>query len=84
MELTVEEITPEVVRAFGLPLQSVTSVGSRVVVRANDVAMQGLLKQLTARGTRITQLNAVHFSMEDMFMRALEEAGARSTKTAVS
>jgi ABC-2 type transport system ATP-binding protein len=84
MEATFEQLTVEAVRTSGVPVDTVETVGSRVTVRAHDAAMQTLLKKVTEQGGRIIQVNPVRFSLEELFLRAIQESGQSSVGAEVS
>jgi ABC-2 type transport system ATP-binding protein len=78
MEATFEQLSQEAVRASGIPVEKVETIGNRVVVRTNDAAMQALLRKATEGGGRIIHVNPVRFSLEELFLQALQEAGQAS------
>jgi ABC-2 type transport system ATP-binding protein len=74
VELTVEGVTVEGVQALGVPLESSQALDSRVLLRVRESDSQPLLKKLLETGARVTKLQPARFSLEDLFLRALEEA----------
>jgi ABC-2 type transport system ATP-binding protein len=74
VELTVEGLSLERIQALGLPLESSQTLDSRVLLRVREAESQPLLKKLLEAGARVTKLQPARFSLEDLFLRALEEA----------
>jgi ABC-2 type transport system ATP-binding protein len=74
MEMTVEGVPLERIQALGFALERVQALEQRVILRVRDTDSQPLLKQLLELNGRITQLQPTRFSLEDLFLRALEEA----------
>jgi ABC-2 type transport system ATP-binding protein len=74
MELTVEGLPLERIQALGFALDRAQTLEHRVLLRVRDVDSQPLLKQLLELNGRVTQLQPTRFSLEDLFLRALEEA----------
>jgi ABC-2 type transport system ATP-binding protein len=74
VELTVEGLPLERIQALGIPLESSQMLESRVLLRVREAESQPLLKKLLEAGARVTKLQPARFSLEDLFLRALEEA----------
>jgi ABC-2 type transport system ATP-binding protein len=74
MELTVEGLPLERIQALGFALDRAQTLEHRVLLRVRDVDSQPLLKQILELNGRVTQLQPTRFSLEDLFLRALEEA----------
>jgi ABC-2 type transport system ATP-binding protein len=74
VELTVEGLPLERIQALGVPLESAQTLESRVMLRIRESESQPLLKKLLEAGARVTKLQPARFSLEDLFLRALEEA----------
>ncbi|WP_257459873.1 ABC transporter ATP-binding protein [Archangium lipolyticum] len=74
VELTVEGLPRESIQALGVPLESSQTLDSRVMLRVRESESQPLLKKLLEAGARVTKLQPARFSLEDLFLRALEEA----------
>jgi ABC-2 type transport system ATP-binding protein len=75
MELTVEGVSREWVEQMGVPLQDVKVLEHRLLLRCADGDVQPLIRGLLDAGGRLTSLHAARFSLEDLFLKALEEAG---------
>ncbi|ATB42560.1 PilH [Cystobacter fuscus] len=74
MEITVEGVPLERIQTLGFELERAQTLEQRVLLRVRDVDSQPLLKRLLELNGRITQLQPTRFSLEDLFLRALEEA----------
>jgi ABC-2 type transport system ATP-binding protein len=72
--MTVEGVTQGQLEAFGHELPFIQSLGNRVLLRTSDAASQQMLRQVMQAGGRVTQLSPSRFSLEDLFLKALEEA----------
>jgi ABC-2 type transport system ATP-binding protein len=74
MEMTVEGLPLERIQAMGFELEQARKLENRVLLRSRDADSQRLLKQVLEQGGRVTQLQPARFSLEELFLRALEEA----------
>jgi ABC-2 type transport system ATP-binding protein len=74
VEMTVEGLTQERIQALGIALESSQALEGRVLLRVREAEAQPLLKKLLEVGGRVTKLQPARFSLEDLFLRALEEA----------
>jgi ABC-2 type transport system ATP-binding protein len=74
MELTVEGLPLERIQTLGVELEQARTLENRVLLRVRDADAQRLLKLLLEQGGRVTQLQPARFSLEELFLRALEEA----------
>jgi len=74
MELTVEGLPLERIQTLGVELEQARTLENRVLLRVRDAEAQRLLKLLLEQGGRVTQLQPARFSLEELFLRALEEA----------
>jgi ABC-2 type transport system ATP-binding protein len=74
MEMTVEGLPLERIQASGVELEQARTLENRVLLRTRDADAQRLLKQVLEQGGRVTQLQPARFSLEELFLRALEEA----------
>jgi ABC-2 type transport system ATP-binding protein len=74
MEITVEGVPLERIQALGFELERVQTLEQRIILRVRDADSHPLLKQLLELNGRVTQLQPTRFSLEDLFLRALEEA----------
>ncbi len=74
MEMTVEGLPLERIQTLGVELEQARTLENRVLLRTRDVDAQRLLKLMLEQGGRVTQLQPARFSLEELFLRALEEA----------
>jgi len=73
-ELAVEGMGEEQVRALAAPSVEVALVAGRAVAKGSDADVQALLRKVTEAGGRVSRLQPLRFSLEDLFMEALKEA----------
>jgi ABC-2 type transport system ATP-binding protein len=74
VELILEGISIESLQALGVPLQSTQALGTRQLVRAGDNESQVLIRKVLDQGGRVTQVQPARFSLEDLFLKTIEEA----------
>jgi ABC-2 type transport system ATP-binding protein len=74
VELILEGISGESLQALGVPLQSTQALGTRQLVRAGDTESQVLIRKVLDQGGRVTQVQPARFSLEDLFLKTIEEA----------
>ncbi|HYO60035.1 ABC transporter ATP-binding protein [Archangium sp.] len=74
VEMTVEGLPLERIQALGISLELARTLENRVLLHVRDADAQRMLKQVLEQGGRVTQLQPARFSLEELFLRALEEA----------
>src|SRR6266852_6110552 len=74
VELILEGISPDALQRMGVPLQSSHALGERQLVRTTDSDSQVLMRKVLDQGGRVAQMQPTRFSLEDLFLKALEEA----------
>lgn len=74
MEMTVEGLSVEQLQQLQRPLEQVTPVGEKLLVRVSDTVTQGLLGDVLRAGGKVTQLQPSRFSLEELFLQTLQEA----------
>lgn len=79
VELTLEGISLDAVRGLGFELEHAQALGERVLVRTRDAHVQPLIRKALDSGGRINQVQPARFSLEDLFLKALAEAGHANT-----
>jgi ABC-2 type transport system ATP-binding protein len=84
VELVVEGLDAERVRQLGEGLESVQTLESRVMVRGPDANVQKLAAAVMSAGGRITRLQPTRFTLDDLFMQALREAGNTTVGSEIS
>jgi ABC-2 type transport system ATP-binding protein len=74
VEMTVEGLPLERIQALGIGLELTRQLENRVLLHVREAEAQNLLKRVLEQGGRVTQLQPARFSLEELFLRALEEA----------
>ena len=74
VEMTVEGLPLERLQAMEIPLELARPLENRVLLHVREANAQPLLKRVLEQGGRVTQLQPARFSLEELFLRALEEA----------
>ncbi|MDP1829071.1 MAG: ABC transporter ATP-binding protein [Archangium sp.] len=77
LEATVEEAGDEVLAALKGKLQSVEQLEGRHVLRFDRQYDREVLGALLASGARLTQLRRTQVSLEELFLKAVQESGQR-------
>ena len=78
-EVVVEGLSAASLRGLSAGIHSVEELEGRVRVKVADPEVNRFLGAVVSQGGRIRQLQPERFSLEDMFMSALKEAGPRGT-----
>jgi ABC-2 type transport system ATP-binding protein len=78
-EVVVEGLSIEAVKAMPITLHQIESLDGRIRVRIADEQVNQFLGAVVGQGGRVRQLQPERFSLEDMFLSALQEAGPRGT-----
>ena len=78
-EVVVEGISAASVQGLAAGIQAIEELDGRLRVRVADAEVNQFLGAVVSRGGRVRQLQPERFSLEDMFMSALQEAGPRGT-----
>jgi ABC-2 type transport system ATP-binding protein len=84
VEMTLSGIDVEKLKALGHELLSVQALQDRVLIRVADADAQPLLRKAFDAGARLTQLQSVRFSLEDLFFKALKDANSKSVGGEIS
>lgn len=79
LELTVEGLPRAGAEALGIPAAEIRELEGRLLVRAPDAAAQHLLRQVLDAGGRVTRMQPTRFTLEELFMQTVREAGAGSS-----
>jgi len=74
VEFIAKNVTLETLTSFGIPFEEAKSVGDRLLVRASEPDGQALAMKIIGSGGQLAQLNPVRYSLEDLFMQAMESA----------
>jgi ABC-2 type transport system ATP-binding protein len=74
VEFITKNVTLETLTGFGIPFEEAKPVGDRLLVRASEPDGQALAVKIIGSGGQLAQLNPVRYSLEDLFMQAMEDA----------
>jgi ABC-2 type transport system ATP-binding protein len=72
-ELVLEGISLDQVREWGFKPDYSHAVDERLILRLGDEPAQNLVRRVLGAGKRVIQLQPVRFSLEDLFLQALDE-----------
>ncbi|MBR2979204.1 MAG: ABC transporter ATP-binding protein [Myxococcaceae bacterium] len=75
VEIAIEGIGREALDALKVSPEAVHEIGGRLLVRVSGADSNALIGQIIAAGGRVTQLQQVRFSLEDLFMDVVNSAG---------
>ncbi len=75
VELTVDGLTQEQLGALGVPLTEVKAMEGRVLVHAAEADSQRLLQAVLSAGGKVTSLQPVRSTLEELFVNTVREAG---------
>jgi ABC-2 type transport system ATP-binding protein len=78
-EVVVEGLSIDAVKAMPITLHQIESLDGRIRVRIADEQVNQFLGAVVGQGGRVRQLQPERFSLEDMFLAAMKEAGPRGT-----
>lgn len=74
VEFIAKNISLATLASFGIPYEEAKPVGDRLLVRATEPDGQALAVKIIGSGGQLAQLNPVRYSLEDLFMQAMEAA----------
>ncbi|MHB8876194.1 MAG: ABC transporter ATP-binding protein [Myxococcaceae bacterium] len=74
VEMSLSAIDLASLRALGHDVPYAQPLGDRLLIRVADPDAQPLLKKVLEAGGRLTHLQSVRFSLEDLFFDAVEDA----------
>lgn len=75
VEAVIEGLSPERIEGLGQPLESVQALEQRVLVRLADSRSQAFVQAVIGVGGKVSRLQPSRFSLEDLFLEALADAG---------
>jgi ABC-2 type transport system ATP-binding protein len=75
MEVAVEGLSLERIQGLGIPLASTQELSGRIFARMADTHAQKLLGAVLSEGGRVSSFQPARFSLEDLFLSAIQEAG---------
>jgi ABC-2 type transport system ATP-binding protein len=73
VEMMIEGLSLEAARALGPELNHAQPVGDRLLVRVADKDSQPFLRRVLEANGRVTQVQPARFSLEDLFLEALQK-----------
>ena len=79
MEVAIEGLSLERVKCLGVKLDAAQDLGGRVIGKTSDADSQQLIRAVMDAGGRVNRLQPTRFSLEDLFMSAVQEAGRPTT-----
>jgi ABC-2 type transport system ATP-binding protein len=79
LELTVEGLSLAQAGGLGVPASDIRELEGRLLLRVPDASSQGLLRALLDAGARVTRMQPARFTLEELFMKTVKEAGAGSS-----
>ncbi len=74
VEMMVEGVGSSCLEGLENAIVEVQTLGDRLMIRASDAGAQNVLRKVIDTGGRVTQLQAARFSLEDLFLQALDES----------
>ena len=74
VEMMVEGVGSSCLEGLEDAIVEVQTLGDRLMIRASDAGAQNVLRKVIDTGGRVTQLQAARFSLEDLFLQALDES----------
>ncbi len=75
VELTVDGLSAEKVSGLGVPVSEVKPMEGRVLVYAAEGDSQRLLQAVLGAGGKVTSLQPVRSTLEDLFVKTVKDAG---------
>jgi ABC-2 type transport system ATP-binding protein len=79
LELTVEGLDRARLEQLGVKVADVHELEGRLLVRTQDADSQGLLRAVLAAGGRVSRLQPTRFTLEELFVQTVKEAGRGSS-----
>ncbi|NMO22661.1 ABC transporter ATP-binding protein [Pyxidicoccus fallax] len=78
VELVVHGLPLEQLQALGFTYEHAQQLDSRVRLRVPDADAHRLLQAVIAQGGRVSSLQPARFSLEDLFLEAMQKAGGQT------
>ena len=73
-EVGVEGVAMNELRAWNIPVQEAIELAGRLRIRVGDEDCQALLARVVERRGKVTSVQPVRFSLEDLFLETLQRA----------
>lgn len=74
VEFLSKGVNLEMLHGFGIPFEEAKLVGDRLWVRAQDANANALVGKVVGSGGQLLQLLPVRYNLEDLFLKAIEQA----------
>lgn len=78
VEMVVHGLLLEQLQALGFAYEHAQQLDSRVLLRVPDAESHGLLQAVITKGGRVSRVQPARFSLEDLFLDAMKQAGGQT------
>ncbi|WP_141621495.1 ABC transporter ATP-binding protein [Myxococcus sp. AB036A] len=78
VEMVVHGLPLEVLQSLGFSYEHAQQLDSRVLLRIPDADSHGLLQTVISKGGRVSRVQPARFSLEDLFLEAMKQAGGQT------
>ena len=78
VEMVVHGLPLEVLQSLGFSYEHAQQLDSRVLLRIPDADSHGLLQTVISKGGRVSRVQPARFSLEDLFLDAMKQAGGQT------
>ncbi|QDE70670.1 ABC transporter [Myxococcus xanthus] len=78
VEMVVHGLPLEVLQSLGFRYEHAQQLDSRVLLRVPDADSHGLLQTVINKGGRVSRVQPARFSLEDLFLDAMKQAGGQT------
>ncbi|NVJ06973.1 ABC transporter ATP-binding protein [Myxococcus sp. AM001] len=78
VEMVVHGLPLEQLQSLGFTYEQAQQLDSRVLLRVPDADSHGLLQAVLNKGGRVSRVQPARFSLEDLFLDAMKQAGGQT------
>ncbi|AEI69154.1 efflux ABC transporter ATP-binding protein PilH [Corallococcus macrosporus] len=78
VEMVVHGLPLEQLQSMGFTYEQAQQLDSRVLLRVPDADSHGLLQAVINKGGRVSRVQPARFSLEDLFLDAMKQAGGQT------
>ncbi|WP_368738099.1 ABC transporter ATP-binding protein [Myxococcus sp. AM009] len=78
VEMVVHGLPLEQLQSLGFTYEQAQQLDSRVLLRIPDADSHGLLQAVLNKGGRVSRIQPARFSLEDLFLDAMKQAGGQT------
>ncbi|NOK02010.1 MULTISPECIES: ABC transporter ATP-binding protein [Myxococcus] len=78
VEMVVHGLPLEQLQSLGFAYEQAQQLDSRVLLRVPDSDSHGLLQSVISKGGRVSRVQPARFSLEDLFLDAMKQAGGQT------